>query len=298
MAKDPAFLFYSADFMMGAMTLSMEQRGQYITLLSIMHQKGRLTKEEVEFVIGGNPSISLTKKFKIDEQGNWYNERLEAEIAKRSEFTKSRRKSLEIDNGDMVHLYLISDPETRTIKIGSSKYPELRLKEVKKYKPGAEFIWISEILFERKNEKILHEEFVSKKFKYDWFHLTKEDIERIRTKYCDVSRTKARTVNENVNEDRNGNDDLEKLKEYAVWTDQILEGDDHLFHNMFAKESIPPGEHVRFLILDHRDLLSRYPKMRPPNQQAFRNSCLKHIRQNYQKSKTEIKKLTLEDLKA
>jgi hypothetical protein len=29
--------------------------------------------------------------------------------------------------------------------------------------------------------------------------------------------------------------------------------------------------------------LSRYPKMRPPNQQAFRQSCIKHIRENYKK---------------
>lgn len=78
-------------------------------------------------------------------------------------------------------------------------------------------------------------------------------------------------------------DELELLKEYDLWTDQILSGDDHLFQNMFLKEMIPAGPNIQHWVLDHKDLLSRYPKMRPPNQQAFRNSCIKHIRENYKK---------------
>ena len=31
--KDPAFLFYSSDFITGCMGLTMEERGQYITLI-------------------------------------------------------------------------------------------------------------------------------------------------------------------------------------------------------------------------------------------------------------------------
>lgn len=93
-----------------------------------------------------------------------------------------------------------------------------------------------------------------------------------------------------------GNEDLEKLKEYDRWTDDILDGNDHLFKNMFMKEGIPPGEHIRFLILDHKGLLNRYPKMRPDSQHAFRNSCIKHIRENHKKSKSEIQKLTFEEL--
>jgi uncharacterized protein YdaU (DUF1376 family) len=75
----------------------------------------------------------------------------------------------------------------------------------------------------------------------------------------------------------------EKLKEYDDWTDQIIDGNDHIFASMFKNEMIPPGDHIQFWIMDHRDLLNRYPRMRPPNQQAFRKSCLKHVRENYKK---------------
>lgn len=85
---------------------------------------------------------------------------------------------------------------------------------------------------------------------------------------------------------------LEKLKEYDDWTDQILDGNDRHFQTMFTNEGLPTGEHIEFWIKDHRDLLNRYPKMRPPNQQAFRKSCLKHIRENYKKQPASNGKFT------
>lgn len=84
-------------------------------------------------------------------------------------------------------------------------------------------------------------------------------------------------------EDEDENEDKEKLKEYDLWTQQITDGNDHLFQVMFRNEGIPPGDHIQHWILDHRDLLNRYPKMRPPTQDAFRKSCLKHIRENFKK---------------
>lgn len=84
----------------------------------------------------------------------------------------------------------------------------------------------------------------------------------------------------NVNKDENEN---EILTEYENWTQQIIEGNDHLFEQMFMKESIPQGPNIQHWIMDHRDLLNRYPKMRPPNIHAFRKSCIKHIRENYKK---------------
>lgn len=75
----------------------------------------------------------------------------------------------------------------------------------------------------------------------------------------------------------------EILNEYENWTQQIIQGNDHHFEQMFMQETIPQGPNIQFWVMDHRDLLSRYPKMRPPNQQAFRQSCIKHIRENYKK---------------
>lgn len=90
MSKDPAFLFYSQDFIVGVQTMNFEDRGKYITLLAQMHQQGRLDEETIWFLLG-SVSDTIKKKFKIDENGLWYNERLEKEIEKRAGWVNSRR---------------------------------------------------------------------------------------------------------------------------------------------------------------------------------------------------------------
>ncbi len=90
MAKDPAFLFYSQDFIVGVQTLTYEERGKYITILAQMHQQGRMNEETIRFLVG-NVSVNLKSKFSVDGNDLWYNKRLEAEIEKRVLFTESRR---------------------------------------------------------------------------------------------------------------------------------------------------------------------------------------------------------------
>src|SRR5690606_14200753 len=90
MAKDPAFLFYSSDFITGTSDLTFEEKGQYITLLCLQHQKGRLTKRAIDIAIG-NVSDYVLSKFEIDENGNYFNIRLEKEAIKRKEFTEKQR---------------------------------------------------------------------------------------------------------------------------------------------------------------------------------------------------------------
>jgi len=92
MAKDPAFLFYSSDFIVGTMTMTMEDRGKYITILCLMHQQGRLLEETISLLVG-SVSVNLKSKFGIDENGFWFNQRLEDEIEKRSNFIESRRQN-------------------------------------------------------------------------------------------------------------------------------------------------------------------------------------------------------------
>jgi hypothetical protein len=48
MSKDPAVLFYSSDFLTGTLLMNYEERGQYITLLCLQHQKGHLTEKELK----------------------------------------------------------------------------------------------------------------------------------------------------------------------------------------------------------------------------------------------------------
>ena len=92
MAKDPAFLFYSQDFIVGTNTMNFEDRGKYITILAQMHQQGRLDEETISFLVG-SISVKLKNKFSIDENDLWYNKRLEEESIKRSAFIESRREN-------------------------------------------------------------------------------------------------------------------------------------------------------------------------------------------------------------
>jgi hypothetical protein len=68
----------------------MEERGQYITLLCTEHQKGRLSRKVISLTIG-NASEDVLSKFDVDENGLYYNERLDEEKAKRDKFITSQR---------------------------------------------------------------------------------------------------------------------------------------------------------------------------------------------------------------
>lgn len=92
MAKDPAFLFYSSDFLTGTMVMSFEDRGKYITILSYMHQNGRLSEETIRLLVG-NVSDTLRLKFSVDKKGFWFNDRLEFEVEKRRNFIESRHEN-------------------------------------------------------------------------------------------------------------------------------------------------------------------------------------------------------------
>ena len=90
--RDPAFLFYSSDFLTGCASLTMEERGQYITLLCLEHQLGRLSEKTIRLSVG-SVSVDVLAKFKQDETGLFFNERLEIEIEKRSNFIDTRRNN-------------------------------------------------------------------------------------------------------------------------------------------------------------------------------------------------------------
>lgn len=90
--KDPAFLFYSNDFLTGVADLTMEERGQYITLLCLQHQKGPLSEKTIWLSVG-NVSVDVLNKFETNTNGFFINKRLQEEIDKRSIFIESRRKN-------------------------------------------------------------------------------------------------------------------------------------------------------------------------------------------------------------
>lgn len=203
MSKDPAFLFYPGDWQGGTSTFTRFIKGCYLDVLIAQFNSGHLSLEEIKTVLGsdfGQSWPTLQKKFKKDDDGLFFNEKLHTEIVRRKEYSKSRADNRK----GKTHVKDMSNIS-------------------KTYVPHME------------------------------------------------------TGNENKDE---------ILNEYENWTQQIFDGNDQLFEQMFMREQIPQSPNIQFWIMDHRDLLNRYPKMRPPNQQAFRNSCLKHIRENYKKPVT------------
>jgi hypothetical protein len=88
MAKDPAVLFYTSDFLTGCITMTDEQVGKYIRLLCLQHQKGSLYEKDM-LVICKSYDKDVFEKFTKDGE-LFYNERMKFEAEKRSKYSKSR----------------------------------------------------------------------------------------------------------------------------------------------------------------------------------------------------------------
>lgn len=91
MAKDPAVLFYTSDFLSGTITMTDEQVGRYIKLLCIQHQKGKLTAKDMLSICKAYDEDVYSKFVKDGEF--FYNERMKNEAEKRKNFTESRKKN-------------------------------------------------------------------------------------------------------------------------------------------------------------------------------------------------------------
>jgi uncharacterized protein YdaU (DUF1376 family) len=90
MAKDPAVLLYTSDFISGTITMTHEQRGKYILLLCIQHQKGKLTEKDLKAILN-EEDIEVAEKFDKGNDGFYYNKRMLEESIKRKTFTDSRK---------------------------------------------------------------------------------------------------------------------------------------------------------------------------------------------------------------
>lgn len=99
MAKDPAFLWYPGDWLGGTMTFSRSHKGAYMDLLMAQFNNGHMGLQDIKTILGESDfnemwESKLKKKFKIDENGLFYNEKLENEIVRRKRFTDSRHENL------------------------------------------------------------------------------------------------------------------------------------------------------------------------------------------------------------
>jgi uncharacterized protein YdaU (DUF1376 family) len=97
MAKDPAFLFYPGDYVSGTMGMTFEEKGAYMDLLMLQFNRGHMNNHMIQHTIG-HLWEQVKCKFIQDEEGLWYNVRLDIEKEKRKTFTESRRNNIKPKN--------------------------------------------------------------------------------------------------------------------------------------------------------------------------------------------------------
>ncbi len=93
--SDPAFLFYPNDYLGGTLGMTFEEKGAYIELLMMQFNLGHLQESKILKMLGSSSELweSIKLKFVIDENGLYYNKRLEYEQIKRRKYSESRRNN-------------------------------------------------------------------------------------------------------------------------------------------------------------------------------------------------------------
>ena len=134
MAKDPAFLFYYQDFLVGTTFMTLEETGAYIKLLCFQAAKGPMTKDQILKKIPAPIWEAICGHYR-EANGFYYNERLQQEIDKRRLFTESRLKNLHMGSHMDAHM------ENENININKDKKDiKNRVVKGKEKMTDAEFI--------------------------------------------------------------------------------------------------------------------------------------------------------------
>ena len=123
MAKDPAVLLYTQDFLVGTSLLTPLQKGHYITLLCYQQQSstGSLSVEKIKMLMGKDYTKQwpvIAHKFESDGDG-FFNSRMRKEIERRSKYSDSRRSNRASKNPNISSTY-VKHMETETV-IGIKK---------------------------------------------------------------------------------------------------------------------------------------------------------------------------------
>lgn len=150
MGTDPALLFYPNDFLGGVKYFTMEERGKYITLLCDQFVSGYIPKNHMISVCGSLDSPIL-KKFKLNDDGLYFNQRLEDEKIKRINFCNSRRNNKSgRKKGSKNKITKKSYDKPMFIHMENEN--ENENKDINKNK-NEKFSYISKVLFKRISER-------------------------------------------------------------------------------------------------------------------------------------------------
>lgn len=120
--KDPAFLFYYSDFVVGTDDMTNEEAGAYIRCLCFQAAKGVISERHMIKICNSHEVHNAIKsKFIFDEtQDGYYNFRLRKEIEKRQNYSKSRsdnRKGAKRESEDMNNICKTYDKHMEDINI-------------------------------------------------------------------------------------------------------------------------------------------------------------------------------------
>lgn len=154
MAKDPAVLFYTSDFISGTSFFTDEQCGQYIRLLCHQHQLGHIPEQHMLNICKtyDNPVWS---KFIKDAQGLWYQERMDIEKQKRIKYCESRRnnKMKEYDSEHMSK-HMTKHMSTHMENENGNRNVVIKEKMLRSAKESANFDF--KVLWDRYPKKLGH----------------------------------------------------------------------------------------------------------------------------------------------
>ena len=135
MAKDPAFLFYYQDFLVGIDHMTDEQIGQYIKCLCHQANRGSIREEHMLNICRTQVNHNIVQeKFLKDKNGEFYNKRLRFEIEKRVNYCESRRNNRLSEKTYVPHMenenIVLKD---KGIVKGKRKFRPPTLEQVKEY---------------------------------------------------------------------------------------------------------------------------------------------------------------------
>jgi uncharacterized protein YdaU (DUF1376 family) len=126
MAKDPAFLFYPGDYVSGTMGMTFEEKGAYMDLLMLQFNRGHMNHHMIVHTVG-HLWEQVKCKFIQDDEGLWYNVRLDIEKDKRKTFTESRRNKIKsknkatLDTSYETHMNSHMKPHMENVNININK---------------------------------------------------------------------------------------------------------------------------------------------------------------------------------
>lgn len=129
MAKDPAVLFYTSDFLSGTFTMTNEQVGKYIRLLCLQHQKGVLAEKDMLSICSAYDDDIWSKFIKTDQ--GYINQKMYDETIRRQKFSESRRNNAKTPKNESTskasavayaqHMETETETETETITEAKTK---------------------------------------------------------------------------------------------------------------------------------------------------------------------------------